>query len=107
MENQEKDQDQQSQIKPLPPWGIDLESCKTDDEIKNGEKAFNSWLETISKEVHEILKKHDVNAYQISFKHPCIQIPIVLAKGHSYTVTKLAAHATMMLKERVDQELKI
>ena len=92
--------------KGLPPWGVSFDDCKTDEEKKHAQDALNIWIDSINSEVHGILKKHNVNVYQISFWPVGLKIPIILASGDAYYTARLAAHAQSALEERAVQNMR-
>ena len=96
----------QTPQKTLPPWGLDIEECKTEEEIKHAQEAMNIWIDSINKEIHEVLKKYNINVYQLSFWPIGIKIPIILASGDAYYTARLAAHAQAALEERAVQTMR-
>lgn len=96
-----------SQSQALPPWGLKLEECKTDEDKDKAEKAMNEWLDKFSEDLSDLLTKNGVMAYAVSLSVIGAKTPILLAKGHLYTTAKLAAYAAKMLKNRVDKDLNI
>ena len=105
---QPQSQQAQPQIpqKGLPPWGVNIEDCKTEDEMKHAQEALNIWIDNINKEIHEVLKKHSINVYQLSFWPIGLRIPIILASGDAYYTARLAAHAQQALEERAVQNMR-
>jgi len=111
MSEQEQSQQQSSSSEPsqsqtLPPWGIRLETCTTDEDKNKVEKAMNEWLDKFSEHLSDLLTKNGVTAYAVSLSITGSKTPILLAKGHLYTTAKLSAYAAKMLKNRVDKDLE-
>jgi hypothetical protein len=79
-----------------------------DNDIRNkAEKIIDEWLNTIHKDISELLEKHDLTVYQISFIHPGTKTPILLTRGDLLQTAILAATATRQLKTQIDERIQV
>jgi hypothetical protein len=64
-------------------------------------------LEQLQKDIYNILEKHGIKKWQMSYYDPISKTPIILARGEAYTTCRLAIQAVRILKAQVDKELSI
>jgi TPP-dependent indolepyruvate ferredoxin oxidoreductase alpha subunit len=91
----------------LKPWEIDPRKIENVDDRKKAVIVLEEWLDTVQKQVSEVLSKHGVTTFQMSILHPCMKTPFVMGNGNNYTCAKIARAAALVLRDRVMQELQL
>jgi len=104
---QEPTQEKESQLKNLPPWDIDPETFKGEEDAKLAQEQMNKWLEEFQKDLSQLLEKNGISVFTLDFLHKGSRTPILLTRGNSYVVAKLSKHAAIETKARVEHELSL
>jgi len=105
--NTEQTTKKESQLKNLPPWDIDPETFQGEEDAKLAQERMNKWLEEFQKDLSQLLEKNGISVFTLDFLHKGSKTPILLTRGNSYVVAKLAKHAAIETKTRVEQELSL
>jgi hypothetical protein len=96
-----------SQLESLPPWELNTDAIKDEESAKKAEECMHKWLEELQKSLHELFSKNGIDTFELDFIHKGTKTPILLTKGNSYIVAKLALHAATETKKRVEEELRM
>ena len=91
----------------LKPQHINWLEIKDSDTNNEVDKIISNWLDEIHKNISELLEKHDLTVYQISFIHPGTKNPILLTRGDLLQTTILAATATRQLKAQINERVQV
>jgi hypothetical protein len=94
-------------INNLSPQDIDIKKIADKTQAESAKKVIDSWLDSIDADITKVLTEHGVNVYQMTILHPGSKMPLMLAHGNLYAVTKLAVSTARTLKKQVDDELGI
>jgi len=100
-QSQDNPKDQSSQTETLTNKEDPKNISENNTENEQQKELINKVINDISKDVYDLSKKHNIIAYQLSFLHNDIKIPIVLFNGHIYHASRLASYAHALLQERM------
>ncbi len=96
-----------SQLENLPPWDLNTDAIKDEKEAKEAEELMTKWLDGLQKDLAELFSKNGIDTFELDFIHKGTKTPILLTKGNSYVIAKLALHAANETRKRVENELKL
>lgn len=103
-ENHKESDDPLTNLKPQHINWLNIKDSNTRNEA---DEVISNWLDGIHKDISELLEKHDLTVYQISFVHPGTKNPILLTRGDLLQTTILAATATRQLKAQIDERIQV
>ena len=103
----QEDQDAISLLDNLHPSKINWGNISDDNQKKIAQEAIDKWIDTLHKDVSELLGKHGITKYQLSFLHEGSRSPMLIVRGNTYDAAKLAVVAARSLRDRVTDELAV
>lgn len=89
----------------LHPSRINLDDIKDKSEKEQAKEIINKWYDNFSKELHELFAKNHLDIYEICFYHPGAKAPMLICRGRTYHVARLASAAHHEMKGRLNEEL--
>ena len=95
--------DAASKFEAQEPWNIDPRKAPDEETHKKLQEAIDEWVQTIQKNIYELLKENGVEKFQMVFYHPGTKELVILNKGSLLESTVIAKEAYIAMKTQVNK----